>query len=54
MRTAEAVAPGHVDKVADQISDAIVDDCIRQDPDSRCAIECMIGHGIITITGELT
>jgi len=54
MRTAECVSPSHPDKVADQISDAIVDDCIRQDPDSRCAIEVVGGHGIITITGELT
>lgn len=54
MKTAECVAPGHPDKVCDQISDAILDDCLRQDPKSRVAIETMGGHGIITITGELT
>lgn len=54
MKTAEVVFPGHPDKVCDQISDAILDDCLKQDPDSRVAIETMGGHGIITITGELT
>jgi S-adenosylmethionine synthetase len=54
VKTAEAVSFGHVDKICDQISDAIVDACLEQDPDSRCAIETMGGHGIITITGELT
>jgi S-adenosylmethionine synthetase len=54
MRTAEAVAPGHPDKVCDQISDAILDDILSRDPNARVAIETMGGHGIITITGELT
>lgn len=54
MRTAEAVSKGHPDKIADQISDAILDDILTQDPDARVAIETMGGHGIITITGELT
>ncbi len=54
MKTAECVAPGHPDKVCDQISDAILDECLRQDPKSRVAIEVMGGHGIISITGELT
>lgn len=54
MRTAESVSPSHPDKLCDRISDAILDECLRQDPDSRVAIECMGGHGIITITGELT
>lgn len=53
-RTAESVSPKHPDKICDQISDAILDECLRQDPDSRVAIETMGGHGIITITGELT
>ena len=53
-RTAEAVAPGHPDKICDQISDAILDDIISRDPNARVAIETMGGHGIITITGELT
>lgn len=54
MRTAEAVSSAHPDKVCDQISDAILDECLRQDPESRVAIETTGGHGIITITGELT
>lgn len=54
MKTAEVVFPGHPDKICDQIADAILDDCLTQDPDSRVAIEVMGGHGIITITGELT
>lgn len=54
IKTAEAVTPKHPDKLCDRISDAILDECLRQDPDSRVAIETMGGHGIITITGELT
>lgn len=53
-RTAEYVSPLHPDKICDRISDGIVDQCIAQDPNSRCAIEVMGGHGIITVTGELT
>ncbi len=54
MKTAESVSPRHPDKLCDQISDAILDACLEQDPMSRVAIETMGGHGIITITGELT
>lgn len=54
VRSAEAVSPGHPDKICDQISDAILDDILSRDPDARVAIETMGGHGIITITGELT
>jgi|TARA_B110000483_G_scaffold10259_1_gene12063 S-adenosylmethionine synthetase len=53
-RTAEIVTPRHPDKICDRISDAILDACLEQDPDSRVAIETMGGHGIITVTGELT
>lgn len=53
-RTAESVTPSHPDKVCDQISDAILDACLKQDPNTRCAIETVGGHGLITITGELT
>lgn len=52
--TAESVSPKHPDKICDRISDAILDECLRQDENSRVAIETMGGHGIITITGELT
>lgn len=54
IRTAESVAIGHPDKVCDQIADAILDACLVEDPYTRSAIEVMGGHGIITITGELT
>jgi len=54
LRTAESVSIGHPDKVCDQISDAILDACLKDDPKSRVAIETMGGHGIISITGELT
>lgn len=53
-KTAECVTPKHPDKLCDRISDAILDACLEQDPMSRVAIETMGGHGIITITGELT
>jgi len=54
MKTAECVTPKHPDKICDIISDAILDECLKQDPNSRVAIETMGGHGIITVTGELT
>jgi len=54
MKSAECVTPKHPDKLCDRISDAILDACLEQDPMSRVAIETMGGHGIITITGELT
>jgi S-adenosylmethionine synthetase len=54
VRTAEVVTPKHPDKICDRISDAILDECLKQDPDTRAAIETMGGHGIITVTGELT
>ena len=54
MKTAEVVTPKHPDKICDRISDAILDACLEQDPDTRAAIETMGGHGIITVTGELS
>ena len=54
MKSAESVTPKHPDKLCDRISDAILDACLEQDPMSRVAMETMGGHGIITITGELT
>jgi len=53
-KTAESVSPGHPDKMCDQISDAFLDACLTEDPLSRVAIEVMGGHGIVTISGELT
>ena len=50
----EIVFRGHPDKVCDQISDAILDECLRQDKSSRCGIETVGGKGKIFITGEVT
>lgn len=50
----EIVFRGHPDKVCDQISDAILDECLKQDKQSRCGIEVMGGKGKIFITGEVT
>ena len=50
----EIVFRGHPDKVCDQISDAILDECLKQDKNSRCGIEVMGGKGKIFITGEVT
>ena len=54
LRTAEFVTPMHPDKICDRIADAILDQCLKQDKQSRCAIEVMGGHGIITVTGQIT
>lgn len=50
----EIVFRGHPDKVCDQISDAILDECLKQDKNSRCGIEVIGGKGKIFITGEVT
>jgi len=52
--TSESVTEGHPDKVCDQISDAILDNLIAQDSDSRVAIECMVTTGSVHIAGEVT
>jgi len=52
--TSESVAEGHPDKVCDQISDAILDDLIRQDPKSRVACEALATTGLVLIAGEIT
>jgi len=52
--TSESVTEGHPDKICDQISDAIVDDLLRQDPDSRVAVETMVTTGSVHIAGEVT
>ena len=54
LRTAEYVRKGHPDRVCDIISDAIVDEYIKQDPDSRVAVDVFGCHGIITVGGEVT
>lgn len=52
--TSESVTEGHPDKIADQISDAIVDACIEQDPHSRVACETLVTTGLCLIAGEIT
>lgn len=52
--TSESVAEGHPDKLADQISDAILDALLAQDPHSRVACEVVIKSGLVLITGEIT
>lgn len=52
--TVESVTSGHPDKVCDQISDAILDACLKKDAQSRVAIECFGGHGLLVIGGEVT
>ncbi|MBI3633172.1 MAG: methionine adenosyltransferase [Candidatus Vogelbacteria bacterium] len=52
--TVESVTSGHPDKICDQISDTILDECLRQDPMSRVAIESFGGHGLVLVSGELT
>ena len=54
LKTAESISPKHPDKICDRISDAFLDACLAQDPYSRVAMESMGGHGLITVTGELT
>ncbi len=51
--TSESVSEGHPDKVADQVSDAILDAMLAQDPDSRVAVETLIKTGILVLAGEI-
>ena len=52
--TSEAVFKGHPDKICDQISDAILDACLKQDKNSRVALETLIKNNIIVLAGEIT
>ncbi|NIM90074.1 MAG: methionine adenosyltransferase [Candidatus Aminicenantes bacterium] len=52
--TSESVTEGHPDKVCDQISDAILDDLLAQDPQSRVACETLVTTGLVLIAGEIT
>ena len=52
--TSESVTEGHPDKIADQISDAILDACLRDDPNSRVACETLTCTGLVVIAGEIT
>ena len=52
--TSEQVSHGHPDKICDQISDAVVTDCLRHDKNSRVAVETMIKDNHVTLAGEIT
>ena len=52
--TSESVSEGHPDKIADQISDAILDACIRQDPHAHVACETAVGPNLVVNLGEIT
>lgn len=52
--TSESVSEGHPDKVADQISDAVLDSLLAQDPASRVACETMVNTGMVVMAGEIT
>jgi S-adenosylmethionine synthetase len=52
--TSESVSEGHPDKLADQISDAILDELLKQDPKSRVALETFLTRGLCVVGGELT
>jgi S-adenosylmethionine synthetase len=52
--TSEAVGPGHPDKIADQISDAILDACLSEDKESKVACEVLCTTGLVLVAGEIT
>ena len=52
--TAESVAPGHPDKLCDQVSDAVLDEVLKQDPNGRVACETFVTMGLIIVGGEIT
>jgi len=52
--SSESVTEGHPDKVCDHISDAILDEFLRQDPDSRVAVETLVTTDFVAVAGEVT
>jgi S-adenosylmethionine synthetase len=52
--TSESVTEGHPDKICDQISDAFLDEFLKQDPDSRVAVETLVTTGFVAVAGEVT
>jgi S-adenosylmethionine synthetase len=52
--TSESVSEGHPDKIADQVSDAVLDEMLRQDPKSRVAVETLVKTGMVLLAGEVT
>jgi S-adenosylmethionine synthetase len=52
--TSESVTEGHPEKIADQISDSVLDEMLRQDPHSRVAVETLLTTGLVVVAGEVT
>ena len=52
--TSESVSPGHPDKVADQISDAILDLALAEDSNAKVAVECLVKEGLVVLAGEMS
>ncbi|MEM9316508.1 MAG: S-adenosylmethionine synthetase N-terminal domain-containing protein, partial [Pseudomonadota bacterium] len=52
--TSESVSEGHPDKMADQISDAILDHILADDPEARVAVETLVKTGMVVVAGEVT
>ncbi|HET6296457.1 MAG TPA: S-adenosylmethionine synthetase N-terminal domain-containing protein, partial [Kribbella sp.] len=52
--TSESVTEGHPDKIADQISDSILDALLAEDPKSRVAVETLVTTGLVVVAGEVT
>ena len=52
--TSESVTEGHPDKIADQISDAILDDILSKDPNARVACETVCTTGLVLVCGEIS
>jgi S-adenosylmethionine synthetase len=52
--TSESVTEGHPDKICDQISDAVLDEVLRQDPNGRVACETLVATGLVMLAGEIT
>ncbi|HKH54300.1 MAG TPA: S-adenosylmethionine synthetase N-terminal domain-containing protein, partial [Propionibacteriaceae bacterium] len=52
--TSESVTEGHPDKIADQISDSVLDALIAEDRQSRVAVECLVTTGLVVVAGEVT
>ena len=52
--TSESVSEGHPDKIADQISDAILDELLKKDTDSRVAVETSVTTGLVLVFGEVS
>ena len=52
--TSESVSEGHPDKVADQVSDGVLDAILAEDPKARVACETLVSTGLVVISGEIT